>query len=524
MNCMRGIPGPVRQHERESSLMERSPVRDSESSPETVQTPAQIRYSFWQWLFSFPAMLCALLVALTVLTVRNRFNDPDMWWHLKIGETIWRTHSIPRIDTFSFTAYGHAWTAHEWLAQLSIYGAWKLGGETGLMVWLCVFASLLVVLLYAVCALYSDNAKISLIGALTGWFFATVGLAIRPLVIGFLLLVLELLIVQLARLRTRRWLIALPPLFAIWVNCHGSYVVGLMVLGVLWACSFFELSAGSLVCSRWPARDRRWLAVSGILSVAALALNPVGVRILMYPFDLFMHQSNGLTYVTEWQPLSLNDNRALALLAVTGAIFLMSLLRRSTLRLEELVLMGLGGGMAISHQRMVFVFGIFAAPVVARVFAGAWERYDPRRDLRVANAILIFVAIFVIVLPFPSHRQLHEQAVKTSPVEAVDYIRHTGLAGPMLNDYDFGGYLIWALPEQKVFIDGRSDVYDWTGVFSEMARWALVQEDPNLLLNKYKIKFCILRKTAPMAQVLPLLQGWNKVYSDDLAVIFVRSG
>lgn len=478
--------------------------------------------SILRWLFSFPAMLCALLAALTVLTVQERFNDPDLWWHLRLGETIWRTHSIPHTDWFSFTTHGHAWIPHEWLAQLTIYAAWRFGGYTGLMLWLCVVPSLLFILLYVLCALYSGNAKVSLLGGMMGWFFGSVGLAIRPLVIGHLLLVLELLAIHLARTRNPRWLLALPPIFAVWVNCHGSYVVGLMVLGVLWVCSFFDVSAGALVCRSWTAGQRRWLTWSGILCLGALLLNPIGVRLLAFPFDVFVNQTNSLTFVSEWHSLDLNDGRAIGLFVVAGIVFLMALFRRGEFRLEELILLALGFGMAVRHERMLFVFGLLAAPVVSRILGNAWERYDPRRDLRVANAIFMSAAIAVAISVFPNTRQLREQVIKTSPVRAVDFIRRSGLAGPMLNDYDFGGYLIWALPEQKVFIDGRADVYDWTGVFGEMARWALVQEDPNLLLNKYAINWCLLRKTAPMAQVLPLLHGWKNVYSDDLAVIFVR--
>ena len=468
-------------------------------------------------------MLCALLAALTVLTVQERFNDPDLWWHLRLGETIWRTHSIPHTDWFSFTTHGHAWIPHEWLAQFSIYAAFRFGGYTGLMLWLCVVPSLLFILLYALCSLYSGNAKVSLLGGMTGWFFGSVGLAIRPLVIGHLLLVLELLAIHMARTRNPRWFLALPPIFAVWVNCHGSYVVGLMVLVVLWICSFFDLSAGSLVCRSWTAGQRRWLTWSGILCGAALLLNPVGIRLLAYPFDVFLHQSNSMQYVAEWQPLNPNDGRALGVFAVAGFVFLMALFRRGEFRLEELILLALGFGMALRHQRMLFVFGILAAPVISRMLANAWERYDARRDLRVANAIFMLAAVGAIFWAFPSARQMQAQVAKTSPVQAVNFIRRTGLVGPMLNDYNFGGYLMWALPEQKVFIDGRADVYDWTGIFSEMARWSLVQEDPNLMLNKYGIRYCLLQKNEPAAKVMPLLRGWSRVYTDDLAVIFVRN-
>ena len=80
---------------------------------------------------SISAVLMAGLAAIAVLSVSTRFNDPDLWFHLRLGQIVWSTHSIPSTDTLSFSAYGHPWTAHEWLAQWSIYGAYHLGGNTG---------------------------------------------------------------------------------------------------------------------------------------------------------------------------------------------------------------------------------------------------------------------------------------------------------------------------------------------------------------------------------------------------------
>ena len=71
-------------------------------------------------ILSFPVMLASTLVALAVLSVRSRFNDPDLWWHLRTGQIIWTNRAIPRTDLLSFTTGGHAWVPHEWLSQLSI--------------------------------------------------------------------------------------------------------------------------------------------------------------------------------------------------------------------------------------------------------------------------------------------------------------------------------------------------------------------------------------------------------------------
>ncbi len=474
-------------------------------------------------VLSFPVMLACALSLVMFLTCRSRFNDPDTWWHLKVGETIWQTRSLPRADLFSYTTNQHAWIPHQWLAEVSIYAAYRLGGYRGLMLWLCGFASLLVVLVYVLCSVYSGNAKLSLLGGLIGWFFGTIGLAIRPLILGHLFLVLELLVVYLARTRSRYWLWALPPLFAVWVNCHGSYALGLVVLGVFLVCSFLEFRTPFVVSSRWGEKERKLLLAVFFVSVGALFLNPVGLGLVTYPLNLFTKQAENLANVTEWEPLNLLQVRGVGLLLVAGSIGGLVLARRTALRLEELMMVALGAAAAARHNRLMFIFGILAVPVLCRLLADSWDRYESARDNRVANAILIAASVVLTFVGFPSAAHLERQVMRSNPVGAVDFIRRTALSGRMLNEYVWGGYLIWSLPEQKVFIDGRTDIFTWTGVLGEYGRWYNLEEDPKVLLDKYGIQYCLLRKEAPMARVLPYMPGWKKIYSDDLAVIFART-
>ena len=474
-------------------------------------------------IFSFPVALALALAALTVLTVRGRFADPDLWWHLKTGELIWTTHHIPSTDVFSYTAAGHPWVAHEWLSEALMYGVYQAAGFTGLMAWQAAVASLLFILVYVVCSLYSGNAKVSLLGGLLAWLFGTIGLAIRPHLLGYLCLVLELFVIHLGRTRDRRWFWALPPLFALWVNCHGSFVLGIAVLGIFLVCSWFEFSAGSLVSYSWPASHRKILAAASVLSMAALLVNPIGPRLVLYPFDLMFNQSLNLAAVNEWQPLDLSDGRAVMLFGVAALVFALVTIRRKELKLDELLLFAVGFALALRHQRMLFVFGILAAPIMCRLLADAWDRYDARRDLPVANAVLMAGALMAIWLGFPTARELQAQVDRASPTAAVDFIRRTGVHGRMLNEYEFGGYLIWALPGQKVFIDGRCDLFDWTGVLAAYGRWATLLEDPKLLLEKYHIDYCLLSKSAPITRVLPYLPGWKPVYSDRVAQVWIRN-
>jgi hypothetical protein len=479
--------------------------------------------SFSQLVFSFPLMLAATLIVLTVLTARGRFYDPDLWWHLKTGEVISGTHSIPREDLFSFSTNNHSWIAHEWLSEVSMYGAWKLGGDMGLMFWLCGSFSALLIVAYALCAQYSGNSKVALVGAMVTWFFATVGVAIRPHLVGYLLLTCELLIVHMGRSRSPRWFLLLPPLFAVWVNCHGSFFFGILALGIFLFGSFWELRWGSLVSHRWERSRRNIFAIAFATSVAALLINPSGLKQVTYPLDLMFNQSTNLQAVDEWQPLTFDNARAVGLLAVAGFVFLSALIRRAELRLEELLLLTLGFGLAVRHNRMVFVFGVLAAPIICRLLSNDWDNYEPARDRRTPNAIMLLVSLIAVIFAFPTSTELQQQVDKNNPVKAVEFIRKADLSGEMLNDYAFGGYLIWSLPEHKVFVDGRTDIYDWTGVLDEYGAWATFRRDPKELLDKYHIGFCLLSRTAPMTRVLPYLPGWKMIYSDELSIIFVRS-
>ncbi|MGA1982190.1 MAG: hypothetical protein ABSG84_06930 [Acidobacteriaceae bacterium] len=473
-------------------------------------------------VFSFPVAIAGLLVVLAVLTMRSRFDDPDMWWHLKTGEVIWTTHAIPTTDIFSYTTNHHAYIPHEWLAQLSIFAAYKLGGYSGLMLWLCFFTSAILIAGYALCSLYSGNAKVAFLGAIAIWLFGTIGFSIRPQTIGYLLLVAELLLLHLGRTRNPRWFLALPPLFALWVNCHGSFPLGIAVAAILLFSSWFSFQRGSLLAIPWDAPRRRMLTWALALSVLALFLNPVGVKQVLYPLNLMLHQPINLGNVQEWQPLRLSDPRGLAFLATLGGLFLFLIVRRTQLLWHELLLLALGAYLAATHERMLFVFGILAAPILSRVFAGSWDRYDARQDRPTPNLVLIAASLLVAFWAFPSRQNLTRQVEEQSPAKAVDFIHTHHLSGPMLNDWISGGYLIWAAPDHPVFIDGRADVFEWSGVMTEFGKWATLQSPPSALLDKYQINFCILSRDSSMAFVLPLLPNWSTVYSDDNAVIFVR--
>jgi hypothetical protein len=157
---------------------------------------------------------------------------------------------------------------------------------------------------------------------------------------------------------------------------------------------------------------------------------------------------------------------------------------------DELLLIALGTWLGVSHQRTLIVFGILVAPILSRQLSNSWDDYNAAKDRVWPNAVLIGISAFVVILAFPSRQDLKLQVEKNNPVRAVEFIKVNHLSGPMLNDYLSGGYLIWAAPEYPVFIDGRSDVYEWSGVLSQFGDWATLKSDPNELLRRYKVNFC----------------------------------
>src|SRR4051794_16211721 len=144
--------------------MTRTPIQRSDREKRQLGEPTGVEHGRRRkralgtrigFLFSFRTMLAVGLVVVAVMTISNRFNDPDLWFHLKLGQIVWNTHSIPATDLFSFTAFGHAWTAHEWLAELAIYAVYQAGGYLGLMLWFAAVTALLVVLVYYLCYKHS---------------------------------------------------------------------------------------------------------------------------------------------------------------------------------------------------------------------------------------------------------------------------------------------------------------------------------------------------------------------------------
>ena len=167
---------------------------------------------------------------------------------------------------------------------------------------------------------------------------------------------------------------------------------------------------------------------------------------MTYPVNLMFSQSDNLNFIYEWRTLDFADPRGIGLLVVLAFMAALVVFRRADLHLDEVMLVGVGSFLALQHTRMLFVFGILAAPLLCRLVKDDWDHYDVKTDKPAVNAVAIVIALAVCFVRFPSNDDLRQQIEAQNPVAAVAYMREHGIHGRVLNEYIWGGYLIWQAP------------------------------------------------------------------------------
>jgi len=479
--------------------------------------------SFWKQAISFPVLLAVLLAGGMFVPLRTFWVDPDVWWHIKVGATILSTHHWPTADAYSYTAYGTHWIAYEWLGDVVMAIFANLWGLRGLMVLDVILAAAILFALYTLVTLRCKNPKAAFMVCTCFLPLVYSSLNLRPQMISYLLLILTLLILERFRQGHMGALWLLPPLFLVWVNTHGIFILGLFALGVYWASGLVKIDWGNLESRRWTTRERVRLELVGLLSLLILTVTPYGPEVLLYPFDVAFFQSTMMGNIVEWQPMMFDKAFGRIFLVLVLAFLLAQVTLRPCWRLAELALLFTGIAGACIHMRMVLVFVPFSAPLYGVILARWIPRYEPAKDKHALNAILMTLVVAAVIGYFPSRADLESIVEQKWPVRAVAYLRQHPAPQPMLNSYGYGGYLIWQMSDiHKVFIDGRADIYMHTGVFVDYLHIARLGFPAPFLLNAYNVQSCLLDRTEILATLLNASPEWQKAYGDPVSVLYIR--
>jgi hypothetical protein len=477
----------------------------------------------WQKIMSFPVVLGAALVAGIYVPLRAFAVDPDVWWHVKVGEGILATHRWPTVDPYSFTAHGSPWIAYEWLGEVLLAAVNRYGGLTGLLALNVILAGMVVTGLYWYAAMRSHNSKAAFVAVITLLPIAYLSFTLRPQMIGYLFLVLTLIILERFRQGHTRTLWLLPLIFMLWVNTHGTFVFGLFVLAVYWGSGLFEIRWGGLESRLWNAAERKRLGFVALLCFVALTLTPYGTQLAAYPIDMAFSQPINVANIQEWQPIAFELFYGKLFLLLLVVFILAQVTLRLKWRLEEFVLFLTGLVALCLHARFVLLFVPFFVPLFATILATWVPPYEPGKDPHVLNAILLPFILGMVLWLFPSTAKINEAVAERFPVGALSYLKDHPVPGRMYNTYGYGGYLIYAADEtNKVFIDGRADIYERLGVLSDYLNISRAGENTLVLLSGYDIQSCLIDRGEILATVLAASPEWQRVYSDKTSVLFVR--
>ena len=451
--------------------------------------------------------------------------DPDVWWHLRTGQLIIQNHQVFHSDPYSFTRVGQPWINHEWLSQVAMYGAYRLAGWGGLIVG---FAAIIAVSSLLVYLRSPGRPYVAGVFTLWGAVASAPILGVRPQMFSLLLASLFLLVLERSEKHPGMlWWTA--PLTLLWVNLHGGYFVGIGLMVAFLIGDALEVAFGSEDWTRTASHLPR-LALALVACLAVVPLNPNGVRMYWYPLETLRSRAMQ-TYVDEWFSPNFHQAKELPFLCMILATLLALTLSSRRLRARELLLLLATMWLALRSARHIPIFVLVVVPILSgatqswlQEHSAAGSRGTSALSRRgMANAIILAaLAVFTFARVRTVIRQQAQTEAQHFPAAAVSFMARDRPPGPILNDYNWGGYLIGKLyPEYRVFIDGRTDVYGDSFMDDFYATYHLTDgwKGP---IQQWQIRTVILPPDAPLISALRSQADWKQIYADSQAVILTR--
>jgi hypothetical protein len=466
----------------------------------------------------------------------------DFWWHLKVGKIV-AERGIPSTNLFAWTLPADApYIYATWLGEWLFYALYQLGGlpATVLARNLLGLAGFTLVAVEA--RRRSGSWRLAALAVLLAAAMTINNLTTRTqnwswIPFGLYLLILGAYVDGQVRASA---LLVLPPIMAFWVNVHGAFVLGLVLVATVAAGETLRRLLKQPRALGWNRLGRLYLA--GAATAAATLLNPIGPRIFGYVVKLLTDPTiQGL--VNEWQPPTTRGAAGFFFFASILALLVAFALARRRPTLTDLLLACAFLWLAWGGQRNVIWFGMAAMPLLAQSLAAqrsplAHASQAPRLVLPSTLLALALLALIVALQP-PFKAQLGlpqpyqdlfadvpggpELFSADTPVGAAAYLRaHPG--GRLFNEMGYGSYLDWALyPNMQVFVDPRVELYDLT-LWQDYMAISEARDYNTLLVGKYGATRVLLdRRIQPLlAAALAADTGWEREYTDGRSEIFHR--
>ncbi len=457
--------------------------------------------------------------------------DPDFGWHLQIGRRLWQ-EGIPATDPFSYTMPSFPWVDHGRGSDMAIAKLYEIGGMPGLAAisGAIILAALALVIPFR---LWTWSIVPILLG---GGILVTRG-GIRPQIEDWLVIAV---LVRLLGERElwRKWRKFIPLGFAVWANFHGGFVMGLGIMALTLMIDWVTN----------VSREKKDVGV-WLLSAAATLINPYGWR-LWEEVWLTMSDGHLRTSIAEWMPFYYKAELGYWLLA---AMFISAAKTElKSFRLARLITAGILFLAGLLSLRNMPFFVLAAIPIVGEWIEMVYNKIKTN-TLAVKRAKIFYgllvgigLVLFLIETLIPLGKTFQGKSFKY-PEEAVKFLQSRPRKGRVFAEYGWGGYLIWKLPGERLFIDGRMPSWRWKAPPGE-SDWAfkdyekIIKGDFEEEFNKYNVGtvlwgrdkgaeknqgwfdalFKEKKKTGKTFGEKLVDKGWIEVYHDDTAVIYEK--
>ncbi|MBB2204792.1 hypothetical protein [Gluconacetobacter takamatsuzukensis] len=478
-------------------------------------TDPRASFSLRSFRLGMPPLTGLMIPAIYALALFSSglLGDGDTFWHVASGNWILAHRAVPHVDPFSYTFVGQPWTAHEWLSEVLFAAAFDLAGWSGVLILTSLAVALTAILLAGVLARY--------MGVLATWLTTMVALGcVTPSLLArphmLALPAMAAWTIALLRARARNTTPGLPVLviMVVWANLHGSFALGLALTIA------FAVEA---VADRPDARLRtagRWGGFF-LLAVLAARLTPNGWHGLLFPVELIRMPE--LARIAEWQPINVARNPApeVALLAL---VYIALTRRLSLPPIRLLILMGLIH-LCLHHVRNSMVVGVIAPLILAAPLGRALDGREGAEGAfhkpgHPAREVVVLICALLLVTGGRLLRPVTLDDSNMTPISALNSLPAAVTARPVLNAYQFGGYLIFR--GIRPFVDGRADMYrsfinDYRGLtdYPDHADFARAAE-------RFHLGWTIFPSDSAIGQMLDTQPGWRRVYSDRFAVVHMR--
>jgi hypothetical protein len=546
-----------------------SSIRFSPMAIGSRSTAADVPPAWLRWILPSASDLIfvALLGMLTCTTISTRLlGDAGIGWHIRTGQLILATHTVPRVDPFSsitLSGSGRPWFAWEWL--FDVLAGWldSAAGLNGVVLFTAFIIALVFAWTFRLMLRRGTNVFVAVVLVLLAASAAMIHFLARPHVVSWLFTVAWFSILESSEkawiegARDRLpWL--LPPLMVIWVNVHGGFLLGFALPGIYWcgaAWQWLRLKSDrfeDVLRKIRIARRIRLLTVIGFLSAAATLVNPYGFRLHLH---IYHYLSNRflMDHIDEFQ----SPNFHLVAQKCFAALLLLTLValalkgRTAKERTAKARAIGASEGMVVlfavysglyasrnipvSSLLLILVIGPWLSDAIQRFAAPGFSERMSAIELRLRGHLFPIAAI-VLACWIAAHggtlagtkmgatklMDAHFDA-KRFPVTAVNYLEQNNVQGPVVSPDYWGGYLIYRLyPRVRMVVDDRHDFYgeEFLKSYLKMVHVEPGWED---FIDQHQARCVIVPKNSALANILAETSGWHSIYADDVAVAFVRT-